>query len=239
VHAQPVHTHVELEQVIPFYQPIYALKAKTVVRYECLARLLNAQQQVILPNEFLYIIEKHDDRVDMTSRILELSQAYCKPRQMSWSVNLFASDLQDAELVNSLQRICTDSSKGLCGIEIHFAYIKDYLPQLRLLLTRIPHLHITVDEVEECTDTLKGVIASGIHAIKIKGELIKRFASNEHGRQVIADFREHCQTHQCALIAEHIEDQETLDAVQALGIEYGQGFYLSHPVPKVFAVHSD
>lgn len=235
---QPMQTHVALDYIIPFYQPIFALKARTVMRYECLARLLNKEQDIILPNEFLYIIEGNANRADMTSRILELSQAYCRPRQMSWSINLFESDLQDKRLLNDIKEFCSDSPKGLCGIELHYANVAQDLPILGNLVKNIPNLHITIDGIEECTDTLKAVIASGVQAIKIKGELIRRFARSENGQEIIADFLIYCAEHQCKLIAEHIENAETLEAVQALGIEYGQGFYLSFPVPQVVAVHS-
>jgi EAL domain-containing protein (putative c-di-GMP-specific phosphodiesterase class I) len=233
-----MQTSVALEHIIPFYQPIFTLKARTVLRYECLARLLNEEQHVILPNEFLYIIESNANRADMTSRILELSQAYCRPRQMSWSINLFESDLQDKRLLNDLKGFCSDSPKGLCGIELHYANVEQDLPMLANLIKNIPNLHVTIDEIEECTDTLKAVIASGVHAIKIKGALIRRFARSQNGQDIIADFMNYCAEHQCKLIAEHIENAETLEAVQGLGIEYGQGFYLSFPAPQVVAVQS-
>lgn len=236
--SQLVHTNIALDHIIPFYQPIYALKERTVVRYECLARLLNAQQKVILPNEFLYIVEGNENRADMTSRILELSQAYCRPRKMSWSINLFESDLNDKSLLRSIKSFCADSPKGLCGVELHYDNVAQDLPHLRSLIQSMPNLHITIDEIEECTDTLKAVIATGVHAIKIKGALIRRFARSENGQKIIADFLDYCVHHKCKLIAEHIEEAETLEAVQQLGIKYGQGFYLSCPVPQVVAVHN-
>jgi EAL domain-containing protein (putative c-di-GMP-specific phosphodiesterase class I) len=157
---------------------------------------------------------------------------------MSWSINLFESDLHNTRLLNDIKGICEDSPRGLCGIELHYANVAQDLPLLGKLIKDIPNLHITIDEIEECTDTLKAVIASGVQAIKIKGELIRRFARSENGQEIIADFLSYCAEYQCKLIAEHIENAETLEAVQDLGIEYGQGFYLSFPVPRVVAVHS-
>lgn len=229
---------VVLEDIVPFYQPIYALANKRVDRYECLARLLDSRQQVILPNEFLYIVESNHDTSEMTSRILELSRAYCSPRQMNWSINLFASDLQDKALIANIEDLCKKSTKGLCGIELHFACVKDNLIVLGKLSRQIPNLYITVDEIDECSDTLYALIASGVNAIKIKADLIREHARTSAGRQLIEDFKAHCSMHKCKLIAEHIEDAETLSAVQKMEILYGQGFYLSQPAPTVVAVHS-
>ncbi|WP_371195603.1 EAL domain-containing protein [Glaciecola sp. SC05] len=237
--AQAANRGVPLENIVPFYQPIFALANKRVDRYECLARLLDSNQQIVLPNEFLYIIESNHDTADMTSRILELSRAYCCPRQMSWSINLFAEDLDDKPLLANIEALCKDSSKGLCGIDLHFDCIKDNLLVLSTLSKRIPNLHITVDEIDEWGDSLYSVIASGVDAIKIKSSLIKQHAKTKNGRELITKFKLYCQTHNCKLIAEHIEDAESLAAVKEMEILYGQGFYLSHPVPKVVAVHSN
>ncbi|MFC4700594.1 EAL domain-containing protein [Glaciecola siphonariae] len=230
--------NVTLEQIVPFYQPIFTLADHRVYRYECLARLLDTKQQVILPNEFLYIVESNHEAADMTGRILELSRAYCKPRQMSWSINLFASDLDDLSLLQSIREMCSDSSKGLCGIEINFACIKDKLVQLRSLLKSIPNLHITIDEVDQCCDSLYALVASGIDAIKIKAEFIKEYAKTEAGKSAIDELKDLCEQQNCKLIAEHIEDEQSLKAVTEMNILYGQGFYLSHPSPRVYPIHS-
>lgn len=232
-------SRVPLENIVPFYQPIYALSTKRVDRYECLARLLDSNQEIILPNEFLYIIESNHDTVELTSRILELSSAYCGPRQISWSINLFANDLDDNTLINTISELCQTNVKGVCGIELHFTCIKDKLVVLGNFAKKIPKLHITVDEIDEWGDSLYAVVASGVHAIKIKADLIEQESKTDQGRDLIEDLRAHCKLHNCKLIAERIENASVLNAVKNANISYGQGFYLSHPVPKVFAVHSN
>ncbi len=235
--AQLAHRKVTLEHIVPFYQPIFTLANHRVYRYECLARLLDTNEQVIMPNEFLYIVEDNDEAADMTSRILELSKAYCGPRQMSWSINLFGSDLDDHSLIASIRDLCGSSSKGLCGVELHFKSVKNNLVPLGKLIKDIPNLHITIDEIDECDDGLSAVIASGIDAIKIKADLIKLHADSEQGRATLENFIALCKDYKCKLIAEHIEDQDTLDAVESMDIQYGQGFYLSQPLSKVQTIH--
>lgn len=229
---------VTLGDIVPFYQPIFALSSQRVDRFECLARLLYSNQQIVLPNEFLYIIERSHNTREMTTRILELSRAYCGPRQISWSINLFASDLEDKILIANIADASKTLAKGLCGLELHFECIKANLLVLTKLRQQLPNLHITVDEVDECSDTLYAVISSGVDAIKVKASLITEYVQTVQGRQLIKGFKEHCKQHNCKLIAEHIEDKETLMAVKNMDIIYGQGFYLSHPVPRVVAVHS-
>jgi EAL domain-containing protein (putative c-di-GMP-specific phosphodiesterase class I) len=157
---------------------------------------------------------------------------------MSWSINLFASDLNDRYLLSSIKELCRFSPRGLCGVELNFNCIEDKLVALGNLIRSMPNLHVTIDEVDQCNDSLDAVIASGIHAVKIKADLIAAHCQTSQGRALIERLQGLCNQHDCKLIAEHIETNQSLTAVKNMRIQYGQGFYLSHPVPKVIAVHS-
>ncbi|WP_395345268.1 EAL domain-containing protein [Ningiella sp. W23] len=254
-HSPPqFHAQDLVEHVVPYYQPIYSLMKNTVVRYECLARLLDAQQNIYMPNEFLYIVEYHEDTANMTSRILEMSRAYCGPRQISWSVNLFDNDLSDKKLLNTITHMCKESSNKLCGIELHFDSIKHDLVSVANMCKDNPNMHVTVDDIQardinKFATELYALVASGVHAIKVKAEVfnhceLDESAEHEKGShsqsysQVIRALQAHCNAHQCGLIAEHIEDERTLNAVKAAGIEFGQGYFLSQPSSKVVPIHS-
>nr|WP_136250592.1 EAL domain-containing protein [Ningiella ruwaisensis] len=234
----PVETAFNLAQIVPFYQPIFALNNRRAVRYECLARFLDTNQRIMMPNDFLYIVERDCQAANMTARILELTRAYCQPRQMSWSINLFKSDLLDQPLLHDIQAMSQLSKSRLCGIEISYETIKDDLEALGELRREMNALHITIDDIDECNESLFALIASGIDAIKIQTDALKKLCSKGDGAHDIQALKSHCDKHKCLLIAEHIESADSLSLVQSLDIKYGQGFFLSHPLQQVIAVHS-
>ena len=47
-----------LDNVVPFFQPIMDLNNNAVWSYECLARLLTLDQNSFLPKEFLFLVER-------------------------------------------------------------------------------------------------------------------------------------------------------------------------------------
>jgi EAL domain-containing protein (putative c-di-GMP-specific phosphodiesterase class I) len=49
-----------LDNVMPFFQPIMDLKSNVVWRYECLALLLTFDQNSYLPTEFLFLVKGND-----------------------------------------------------------------------------------------------------------------------------------------------------------------------------------
>jgi EAL domain-containing protein (putative c-di-GMP-specific phosphodiesterase class I) len=46
----------ELDNVVPFFQPIMDLSNNAVWSYECLARLLTLDHNRYLPTEFLFLV---------------------------------------------------------------------------------------------------------------------------------------------------------------------------------------
>ncbi len=224
-----VSDNVNIEHIVPFYQPIFNLDTGAAVRYECLARLLDEHQKIHLPNEFLYLVERTEFTAAMTQRMLDMSTAFFKPKQMRWSVNMFEADLSDMRIVDDMARLCQHVDRGLCGIELPYRNVKNNLSALRKFMEQIPKLHITVDDVDECDAKLHALIASGVDAVKLKGSVVREFASTGSTKKTIECVKHYCKEYSVNLIAEHIEDQQTLEAVKSMEIKYGQGFYLSKP----------
>lgn len=227
--ARAVVENFSIEQIVPFFQPIFDLDSHKVMRYECLARLITIDDIIYLPSEFLSIISRSQSNAQLTQRILELSSAYCMSKGMRWSINMFKTDLSDTALMQWMQKLFSERDTDLIGVELSYDSVKDHPHLLSNLLEKLPNVHITVDDVHIFDDKFKALVATGIHAIKIRGNMITRFARTGEDKATIQQIIKHCKTSQCALIAEHIEDDNTLDAVRDLGIVYGQGYYLSEP----------
>lgn len=227
--AKPVLEEFSIEQIVPFFQPIYDLSNGSVLRYECLSRLVSPNDCIYLPSEFLYIINRSQSTALLTQRIFELSSAYCLPRKMNWSINLFQTDLHDTALVNWLASLFANIEEHLAGIELSYDSVKNHPELLSNIIKRIPQLHVTIDDVYECEDCLSKLIETGVHTIKIRGETIRQYAKTGEGKQLIQCIKARCEEKSCKLVAEHIEDSHTLDSVKKLGILYAQGFYLQQP----------
>ena len=218
-----------LEQIVPYFQPIFELKSHKVMRYECLSRLITKDDTIYLPSEFLSIIGRSQSSAQLTQRILELSSAYCIERGMRWSINMFPSDLRDANLMKWMQSLLGRLNSNLGGVELTYDSVKDHPHLLKNLIERLPNIHVTIDDVHSFDNKLTDVIATGVHAIKIRGVLVTQFARTGKNKAVIEAMIKHCENTKCDLVAEHIEDDNTLDAVRNLGVKYGQGYFLSQP----------
>lgn len=227
--AKAVVEEFSIEQIVPYFQPIFDLQNHKAVRYECLSRLVTKDDNIYLPSEFLHIISQSQWSAQLTQRMVELSNAYCMPKGMRWSINMFPSDLRDVALVKWMQDLFNRLNSNLVGLELTYDSVKDHPHLLQNLIDKLPNVHVTIDDVHSFEEQLTNVIESGVHAIKIRGAMITRFARTGENKCALEKIVSLCKIRDCDLIAEHIEDDNTLDAVSNLGIHYGQGYFLSQP----------
>jgi EAL domain-containing protein (putative c-di-GMP-specific phosphodiesterase class I) len=233
VHAKLVVEEFSIEQIVPYFQPIFDLRNHKVMRYECLSRLITENDNVYLPSDFLHIISRSQWSAQLTQRMIQISSAYCLSKNMRWSINMFPSDLRDATLVRWMQDLFSKLNSNLVGLELAYDSVKDNPHLLLNLLEKMPNVHVTIDDVHTFENKLIEVIETGVHAIKIRGDMVTRFARTGEKKSVIENIMKHCKSTKCDLIAEHIEDDNTLDAVSNLGIGYGQGYFLSQPQARM------
>lgn len=108
MHVCEVSSDYQLENVVPYFQPIMDLQKDVVWGYECLARLIDQGQQVYLPAEFLYLLQKDSCYGDLTRKIFHDSAQYFRNVQVNWSINITEKDVINPQTIGFLQHYLTD-----------------------------------------------------------------------------------------------------------------------------------
>jgi len=206
------------------------LQNNRVWRYECLARLLGDKEHIFLPSEFLTIVEQKNWNAELTHHIYEQSRRYCVHRNMPWSINLSESDLRNDALIAWLIHSHQNATSRLFGIEMSHDTLQKHFPVMIHLREKCPNLAIIIDDVSTSSEVLEQALQQDIQAVKLCGRLINCENVDETSLTELVYL---CKQHSTRLVAEHIENKETLKLVLSLGIDYGQGFYLSSPAASV------
>jgi diguanylate cyclase (GGDEF)-like protein len=109
--------------------------------------------------------------------------------------------------------------------------------------------------VRAMTDTLRG-LGCGVHlddfgsgfnsfarlkgmdvdAVKIDGSFVRDLAGDESSRVFVASMIEIAHSMNKIAIAEHVEDDATLELLRDLGVDMVQGFHLGRPAPRLVDV---
>ena len=224
-----------LNNVVPFFQPIMDLKNNSVWSYECLARVLTLDQNRFLPTEFLFLVERQQSVALLTQTLLSRSAIYFRDINMAWNINLSLADMTDLGTLNFLQSQLTDyPNPKRISIEItaqnallesakfsQFSEICDALG-----------INIVIDNFDQQECNLQAILRLPISAIKVSATLFDKVTSEVATADFVKGLISTAANNKIKVIAERIERQETLEVVKQLGIKYAQGFYFSQPKAK-------
>jgi len=220
-----------LENIVPFFQPIVDLRANVVWGYECLARLIDQGQNVFLPSDFLYLVDKERCYGELTRKIFRESAHYFRDVQVNWSINLTRRDILDAQILSFLEQYLQDyPNSHRVTVEIGGETVRQHPKQFKafILLAKTLGLQILLDRICDAQDDLLKLLDFPIDGIKVSSDILLQWQLSP---ERLSELLVKADANDVAIIAEHIEDHQTLEAIQAMPVHYGQGFYISTPGP--------
>jgi EAL domain-containing protein (putative c-di-GMP-specific phosphodiesterase class I) len=221
-----------LDNVVPFFQPIMDLKNNAVWSYECLARLLTLDQNTYLPTEFLFLVERQQSIAQLTQMVFSRSASYFRDINMAWNINLSLSDMTDAETLKFLQSQLADYPNPK-RISIEITAQNALLESAKFgNFCEISHalgINIVIDNFDQQDCDLQAILTLPISAIKVSATLFDKISSDVATEEFLKELISSAANNKIVVIAERIEHHETLEVVKQLGIKYAQGFYFSQP----------
>jgi len=225
---------LEEKRIICFFQAIYSVKDKKIVKYEALVRLQERDGSITLPGLFLESIMYTNIYNDLTKTVLESVFKHIKQHKLQISANLNFSDILD----NTIYQIIIDE------LTAH----KEFAPWLVIELLEYEILEETSNLVQKRLSEIKsfGVqiaiddFGSGysnytifktlpIDILKIDGSLIKDLDSSKTSRTIVDSIVLLAKEMGIKTVAEFVHSKEILNEIERLGIDEAQGFYLAKP----------
>lgn len=225
-----------LEDIVPYFQPIVDLRTDRVWRYECLARLVPEPEKVYLPNEFLYLVERHNYVQQLTETMFAQCSAFFANKNLSWNINLDMADLHNPALIEFFtQHIASQCDPSRICVEVSAQSAIHDLPQMSEFIDKIMPLGINVfvDNVGRVPGNIKRLLGLPLKGIKLDGGLLRHYHTTPAVREYISYVCEQANDCGIAVVAEQVEDLEILEIVHHLPIDYAQGFVFSSPKPTL------
>lgn len=233
-------------RIIPVYQPIFDLKSGEQVAEEALARIQDTDGSLIAAHEFidaaveLQMVHRIDSQISkkMITRCVE---SYLKsPNTLPHFVNLSADLLRHPQLVKEIIQFAKEKYDE-CGlsscevkpivIEITEQELLGDMDEVKSLLAPFIDfgMPLAIDDFGSGYSSLTYLADLPISYLKFDGSLIKRVAYEDRARKIINGIQKMAESLQLITIAEHIEDQATLDVLRELGVSWGQGYFSAIP----------
>ncbi|MER9331713.1 EAL domain-containing protein [Mesorhizobium sp. M0488] len=206
---------------------------------EVLARLAGRDGRLIPPGEFIPAAERFGiaPRLDrwIIRTALSLHGAAMKSGAVTLGFNLSAQTLSDPRLWDFVDSVIdeTGAPHSAIGFEItetaavtNFAAAETFVRKARERRCRV-----SLDDFGAGMSSFEYLRRFPVDAIKIDGSFIEHIAESRFDREIVSAIAGIARSVGCGVVAEKIEQPETLDVLQAMGVDFGQGFLLHRPEP--------
>ena len=233
-------------------QPIARLSpdpsADEPMHYELLLRLADDDGREITPWQIIQAAERYGlmRRIDrwVIARALSHVASVCSSgKPAGFSINLSGQSAADATLSDFIreQYALHDIDPSLVWFEItetaaisHFATAVDLARQIRALGSKI-----ALDDFGSGLSSFGYLKNLPVDVLKIDGQFVRELASNPIDQEMVRAISQIARAMDISTVAEFVEDNETLDVLTEIGIDYAQGFYIARPAPLDEALAMD
>ncbi len=222
------------------YQPKINLQNGKVTGCEALVRWQHPQMGLLYPDKFIPLAEMSDSIHHLTGAVLLLAleqqqKWYQAGHQLSVAVNLSARNLIDDRCVDIIRELLEEYNvqPGMLELEItETALMQD--PELAInLLNKIHKLGVklSIDDFGTGYSSLSYLRRMPISALKIDREFVKDMLLNDHDSIIVSSTILLAHNLKLDVIAEGVEDEGTQNALQQMGCDMSQGYFISKPKP--------
>jgi EAL domain-containing protein (putative c-di-GMP-specific phosphodiesterase class I) len=228
--------NIDVQKIVPYFQPIMNLEENVVWCYESLARLISSDEHTFLPSEFLSLVEKQQCFGELTRTIFSHSIEYFRHKNTHWSMNIAEQDIIDRDMPGFFTEILSDyPNASRVTFELPASVVFEHTKAFSNFVSIAKALgaKVMIDHVGMPSGNINNMLNLPIDGIKISGALIAQLGSDQSVCDFVYSLQQQATERELTVVAAHIEDAAILEQVKALGIKYGQGFYFSQPSASV------
>jgi diguanylate cyclase (GGDEF)-like protein len=238
--AADLRRALDNDQLEVYFQPKVTLADRHVVGVECLARWVHPAHGEVAPEDFVAVAEHTGQLAQLTESVLVAGLRRCRAwadadRPFAIAVNLSARILLDSRFPELVRELLDEHGvdPGLVTFEISepgmLSDIERVLPSLYRL--RDLGVRLSVDDFGTGASSLAYLRQWPVHEVKIDDSFVQGMATDSGDlaivRAVIGLSREFGLT----VVAEGVESELTLELLEEMGCELGQGYLFSRPLP--------
>ena len=225
----------------PFFQPTFDLRTGAIRGCEVLTRWIREDGTIVLPMSFIPLAESSGRIEPMTWQILStaLKELYPRLREdknFKLSVNIAPHHLLSDSFVETLRRVVGGAKVSTRQIVLEVTE-RNELPDLERAAAMVKELRnlgfkVAMDDVGVGHSGLSQMKGLGADTIKIDKFFIDTIAEDGSAAKTIVEMLVRlARDLNMTVIAEGVETVEQVHALIACGVEEGQGYIVSPPLP--------
>jgi sensor c-di-GMP phosphodiesterase-like protein len=227
-------------QFKPYYQPTFDLRTGAVLGCEALARWVREDGTVVPPMSFIPLAESSRRIEPMTWQILATALRELQPRlredkHFKLSLNVVPRHLLSEGFVETLRRVVLAAKVSARQIVLEVTE-RNEMPDLDRAASVVKELReygfrVAMDDVGVGHSGLSQLKGLGANTIKIDKFFVDTITEDGSATAIVAMLVRLARDLHMTVVAEGIETPEQVQALINCGVEEGQGYIVSPPLP--------
>ncbi len=227
-------------QLCLYYQPKVLLDEKRCYGFEALIRWIHPELGFVPPNDFIPIAEMTSMIHPLTAWVVENAIAQAKQWQMqdldlSVAVNLSARNLMDENIPKMVARLLNQYQLPAERLELEItesAIMTDPTRAMRIL----DQLHelgvlLSIDDFGTGYSSLAYLKRLPVHTLKIDNSFVRNMLGDRQDEIIVHSTINLAHNLGLKVVAEGVENEELLEALNQLGCDEAQGYFIARPMP--------
>ena len=221
------------------YQPTIDMRTEEVRGVEALARWNHPTLGVVLPERFIPMTERAGLMPQLTRAVLvqaieEAGRLRRAGHRLQMSVNISRYDLLDDDLPTFVARVLALHSvpAGQLTIEITESCLGTDPDRGAECVRRLRGIgaRIAIDDYGVGYSSMSQLLEMSIDELKIDKSFVVGLPADLRAEAIVRSAIELARALGVSLVTEGIESEESLRALQAIGADIGQGYYIARPL---------
>jgi diguanylate cyclase (GGDEF)-like protein len=223
---------IKNDEITPFFQPIYNIKTKKIEKYECLIRIIQEDGTIIPPFKFLDVAVKSKQYLHLTKIMITKAFEFFEEEEYEFSINLSIVDITSVDMQEFIMQKLEDFTKPQNVVfEIlendklgNYKDVKEFIKKIKNYGCRF-----AIDDFGSGYSNFSHVYKLDVDYLKIDASLVKYVATDENSRIIVKTIINFASNLGLKTIAEYVEDIESFEILEKMGVDYIQGYYIGKP----------
>jgi EAL domain-containing protein (putative c-di-GMP-specific phosphodiesterase class I) len=242
-----IHEALHDDRFTLAFQPIVGLGGEEPGHYEALVRLVDHAGAVVSASEFIPSAERcgliHDiDRLVATAAIHRTATAQSLGHAVRCAINLSGLSLGEASILDHVEREIRSSGVDPDSITfeitetsavVNFTHARRTMQALRAL-----GCHFALDDFGKGFSSFMYLRMLPVEFLKIDGAFVRHVATSTVDWAMVHSINELAHQLGMRTIAECVETEEALRALDEIGVDFAQGYYIAPPSDLFMPVRS-
>ncbi|WP_144121739.1 putative bifunctional diguanylate cyclase/phosphodiesterase [Catellatospora sichuanensis] len=223
-----------------YFQPKVTLRDRRLIGVECLARWEHPTHGAVQPEDFVAVAEHTGQLSRLTEVVMREGLRRARQwvdagRPLSVAVNLSPRTLVDPAFPDRVDDLLQEYgvSPDRLTLEITEDGVVDGVDRLLPTLRRLYDLgvHLSVDDFGTGYSSLSYLRRLPVHEVKVDRSFVQGMATDPGDLAIVRAVVDISRHFGLSVVAEGVESELTLELLEEIGCDIGQGFLFSRPLP--------